>query len=1118
MLNHIKDYFSAVCEAKRLGSGNIETTFNAPIITLLEAFGCTAKDLSGERSGKVGENIDIKLWHSDVDVTEYEPFAGVEVKKIGGIDKRAMSQIKSETIRYGNAILTDNLEWQFWHSDSENEPKMYAVSRPIAVIDGVLVLQENEIENFINFVNDFLLRDPANIRSANKLAEYMAAKARSIKSVITSILKDDGTGQPLVDDRQRGLAMFSELFGLFSKIKSDLRPRLDTHSFADMYAQTIVYGLFIARYNDDAPKSFNRYEAIGRLKDESPLLNQFFMHIASTRGLHASLELTIDELCDLYRICDVSGLLDSEHNKLSKRSECLGTQNLQISPTEVGDLNPTTVGENKDTIVHFYENFLSYYDPELRKALGVFYTPQAVVRYLISMVDKLLVDEFGISDGLMDNSTVQIKVPCKPYTKQKGGKEHTTKEITVPKVAVLDPACGTGTFHAEMIKYIKEHYFKGAKSAFYGDYMRKEKGLLSRLIGFEIMMTSYVVAHLNIRRAIEETLGHIPEKQMPTRIYLTNTLAPPHSTLEQDEQISLFDFSAAITDEAYRADTWKSRRPIKVIIGNPPYLAASTNPFDISAYKFETDGETKLKERTSKWLNDDYVKFFRFAEQIIDKNGEGILAFVSNNGYLDSSTFRGMRASLLRTFDKIFIVNLHGSAKKSEVTPEGKKDENVFDIMQGISLFVGIKTTQNKEWANVKYVDLWGLRQQKFDVLNSKHLDYIELKLHPQMAYFIPIGNGDREVYEKGINVNDLFPANVTGIVSGRDNAAIAPTREELEKRINIVTEALNEKTILELWGKFTKGQTAETIRDDIILNEGVVTPISYRPFDKRWIYYSGSSCGWVVRPREKTIMGHLINGLSSPIGKNIGLVYPRGTNSFWDGAFVSESIIDAHFIDYPTRSIAYIAPLYTYNELAGEYVPNLNSRLLSQLVQNLTFEPSPIEVFDYIYGVLYDPTYRERFNEFLKRDYPRVPIAENDEVFLKYVTAGEQLRKLHLLQTKVPAELAVEPADSDNMEIEAIKYKNRTPLAEAKLRTVERTLKSADYKDGVLHINKGKRIIGIPEDVWAYRIGGYQVLDKWFKSRKGEKLTFDGITHIENVVGVIKETIKVQERLSEEQ
>ena len=1065
MADYVIHYFNSVYEAYKLG--NIESSYNEPIITLLTNLGCIARDMSGERSGQTGENIDIKLWHGDEDVTAIEPFAGIEVKKVKGIDARAQSQIKVEANRYGNAVLTDNLVWQFWRA---GEDKMYAGVQLIELKDSSLVLKQENVELFLSLMEDFLSKAPTQIKSSNKLAEYMATHARTIRSIVIGILKDDGDGNPLIDERQKSLPMFPELYGLYSRIKSDLRPAMTSRDFADMYAQTIVYGLFIARYNDTTPDSFDRYEAIKYLQEESALLKQFFMHIAGSGKKHPTLEAVIDKLCTIYRMCDISELLSRV--------------------------------EHQDTIIHFYEAFLTYYDPELRKSLGVFYTPAQAVTYLVSMVDQLLVEDFGINGGLSNNEQISLTVPSEQYQVSKK-KWADKKTISVPRVAILDPACGTGSFGAEIIKYIKNTYFSGTREAFYENYIQDKDGILSRLIGFEIMMTSYVVAHLKIRRTIDETLGHAAETQLPTNIYLTNTLAPPLSSLERNEQITLFDFSAAITDEAYHADTWKTRRPIKVIIGNPPYLAASTNPYDISAYKTETDGVTDFGERKH-WLNDDYVKFFRFAEQIIDKNNEGILAYVSNNGYLDNHTFRGMRASLLRTFDKIYIVNLHGRASKKDLPPEGQKDENIFDIMQGIALFIGVKTTTNPAWAKVYYSELWGTRAEKLSRLASGNLSFTELTVDQKMAYFIPFGDGNKEVYEKGISLYDLFSTNVTGIVTGNDKVAIAPTRSELTYRMNTVRNAADEKEILGLWGRFSRGQTAEKIRNDV-LSDGMVTPISFRPFDTRWTYYSGNSCGWVLWPREKSTMGHLLKHPTSPIGANIGIVFCK-PSGLYSAPFVTMNIADNRLFSAACER-AYIAPLYLYakTEIDGEtWTANLNKEAFEKLTQYLSDEPEPIQVFDYVYGILHDPVYCEKYAQYLCRDFPRVPVINepenvrdedaffvSEELFWKYVSAGEKLRKLHLLQIKSPATLSIEPNTPDNMEIGAVKYKN-----------------------GELLLNANKRIKGISADVWEYQIGGYQVLDKWFKEHRGEALTIESFTHIENVVGLLAETIKVQDEL----
>lgn len=1067
----ITKYFNAVCEAYKLG--NVESSYNAPIIDLFTAIGCAPRDLSGERKGDSGENIDIKLWHDEEEVTSIDPFAGIEVKKVEGIDKRALGQILIEAKTYGNAILTDNLEWRFYRA---GEDRMYTGLKIIHKEGDKLSLITENIELFFSLMEDFLLKDPTQIKSSSKLAEYMAMHARTIRSIITGILKADENGQPLVTENQKTVPMFIELCGLYNRIKKDLRPSMDTKEFADMYAQTIVYGLFIARYNDTTKDTFDKYEAIGNLQNESELLKQFFMHIAggSAQRQHPTLTGVIDKLCALYRICDIQALLDKD--------------------------------EKKDTIVHFYEEFLSNYDPELRKALGVFYTPVQAVRYLIGFVDSLLINELKINGGISNNEYLTVKVPCAPY---EGPRKKVIDEVavSVPRVAILDPACGTGSFGSEIINYIKDTYFTGGKAAFYENYIQDEKGLLSRLIAFEIMMTSYVVAHLKMRRTIDATLGHTPDMQIPINIFLTNTLAPIRSKYEKNDQthiFDLFDFTGAITEEAYKADTWKARRPIKVIIGNPPYLSKSKNPYDISAYKTETDGITDFGERKH-WLNDDYVKFFRFAEQIINKNDSGILAYVSNNGYLDNPTFRGMRGSLLRSFDKIWIVNLHGSANKKETTPDGSKDENIFEIMQGVALFIGLKTSKLTSWAKVYYTDVWGTKNSKLDQLSAGNLQFEELKLDQKMAYFVPFGNdSEKNSYEKGISIAELFPTNVTGIVSGRDEVAIAPTREELNKRISIVKNSSVDKPVDDLWGKYSRGQSAEKIRIDI-LSDGKITPISFRPFDDRWTYYSGNSCGWILWPREKTSMGHLLKEPTTPIGANIGLVFCKTSRSFFS-PFVSKNII-AHRLFSAMCEITYIAPLYkiSENEITGsEWFANIDEKKLQELTKYLNREVEPIDIFNYVYAILHDPAYYEKYNDYLCRDFPRVPIINvpeneraedeffvSEELFEEYVKAGDRLHKLHLLDEKAPLSLEFEPAMPDDMTIDAIKYKN-----------------------GVLQLNPDTKITGIPQEIWEYQIGGHQVLDKWFKEHKGDELTLETFSHIENMCGSLAETLHIKEYL----
>lgn len=1021
-------------------AGNIESSYNKPVIELIQSFGCQAHDYSGARSGVTGENIDIKLWHVDEDISKIPPFGAIEVKKVNGEDERAKEQIIVESKKYGNVILTDNVVWKFYRDDSE---KMYNGFKLLKKNENnEFELDETKIELFIATIRDFILEKPTNIKSSNRLAYFMSEYAKTIKTVVYNILQADSSK-----------AMHNELLGLYSRIKQELLPDLGIKEFSDMYAQTIVYGLFIARYNDKTTEDFTRGEAIANLSKESHLLKQFFQHIATSENLHPTLNDSIDSLCELYALANLKELLDQY--------------------------------EKKDAIVHFYEDFLTYYDIDQKKSFGAYYTPTAVVKYIVSMVDDILVKEFNIKNGLANNDTTTITVKCDPYTVGVGKKQktYTEKEIDVPKVAILDPACGTGTFGAEIIKYIKEKYFSGSNEAFYKDWIENENGLMQRLISFEIMMTSYVIAHLKIRRTLMESLGDAQlDKRVPSNIFLTNTLAKPKSILERNDQISLFDFSGAITEEAENADQWKCRRPIQVIIGNPPYLAASKNEYDISAYKYETDGKTKLKEKNPKWLNDDYVKFIRFAEQHIQNDGKGILAFITNNGYLDNPTFRGMRASLLRTFDTIYILNLHGNSIKKETSPDGSKDENVFDIRVGVAIIIAIKKQNNEEWAKIKYADLYGTRNDKFKFLENDDILFRDVIPDEKMAMYIPQEEQHlKNEYDKGISLVELFNMYSAGIVTGRDKLCIQKSKKDIDTIIRefefYTIEALREKYNL---GKDTRDWTVKGAQREVAESSGKVSKIAYRIFDDRWTYYSGRSKGFHCMPR-----GEVMKSFSVP---NIALCFTRTDKSSRKYAmiFVTNKITESCFLTTQTAGICTIAPLYTVDSNHNKQV-NINKEFYDQLIANLDYRPSELEVFDYCYGILFDNDYRSKYNSFLKQDYPRVPIIENKETFEKYVDIGTKLRKLHLMEYNVQKELQIE-SSNNNLLIETSKY-----------------------EDGSVRINSDTVISGITEEEYNYYLGGYQIIEKWLKSHKGEILTIESFEHIKRIVGIVDETIKIQ-------
>lgn len=1033
----IKDAVKIYCEEvnKYYRAGNIESSYNKPVIDLIQSFGCTAHDFSGARSGNAGENIDIKLWHVNENINNIPPFGAIEVKKVGGKDERARSQILIEAKRYGNVILTDNISWEFYNSESDKLYNGFMLLKKNS--SNLFEIDESKIELFISSIKSFILKKPNSIKSSNQLAYYMAEYAKIIKSIVYTILNTKKEEKP----------MYKELYALYSKIQEKLLPDLKINEFSDMYAQTIVYGLFIARYNDSSLETFNKGEAIANLTKESHLLKQFFQHIATSENIHPTLETTINKLCELFALTNLNEMLAQY--------------------------------EKKDAIVHFYEDFLGYYDIEQKKKFGAYYTPVPVVDYMIGMVDDLLVKDFNIDNGLANNDTINITVKCDEYIERKKLKNE--KEISVPKVAILDPACGTGTFGAEIIKYIKEKYFSGGNEIFYSKWLHDKNGLMSRLISFEIMMTSYVIAHLKLRRTLIETLdGKDLENDIKTNIYLTNTLAKPKSILERNAQLSFFDFSGAITEEAEQADKWKCRRPLRVIIGNPPYLAASKNEYDISNYKFETDGKTPFGEKKH-LLNDDYVKFIRFAEEHIQKEGTGILAFITNNGYLDNKTFRGMRGSLLRTFDKIYIINLHGNSIKQEQIPDGIRDENIFNIMVGVAIMIGVKTSSKEEWAKLYYCDLYGSKKEKFMRLENNDINFEEISIDKENAFFVPIDSTNKNKYDEGISLEKLFNVQSTGTDSGNDNVAIAKDKQTITQRVNIVKNALNNEPIIELFGKFGRGGTAEQIKQDVERN-GIITQLNYRPFDERWTYYSGM-CGWLSRTKSK-VMQHFINT------NNIGLIFTRGGTSskYFTSVFVTNKITDIHFF----ADVAYIAPLYIYNgDISNKKNENFNQSEFDNLTSLLITKPTALQVFDYCYGILNDPSYRKKYNEYLRRDYPRIPIIKDQEMLDKYSKAGEKLRKLHLMEIFVQKDLSIKSINN-NLLIEQIKFQN-----------------------GNLYINRDTYIVGITDEIWGFCIGGYQVLDKLLKSYKGQNLSIELFNYFKSVVGVIEETIKIQKELA---
>ena len=636
---------------------------------------------------------------------------------------------------YSNIILTNGLDFRFYRNAAR-----YA--------DPIIIgkFQNNEIEPIESSfqlledtIKDFITESKEPIKSGSVLAKVMAGKGRRIRDNIKNYLAKEN------DPKNESLLAGYEV------IKKLLLADLDKAKFADMYAQTLVYGLFVAKYYDDTPDTFSRQEARDLVPSSNPFLRQFFDHIAGP-SFDSRIEWIDNELCEEFTHADVRAIV---HNYYKVEKE-----------------------DSRDPIIHFYEDFLQEYDSAERKKMGVFYTPLPVVRFIIRSVDDILKKEFGLVQGLADASKVVIE-------KEIQGKKN---KISVHKVQVLDPATGTGTFLNEAILHIKKS-FEGQEGR-WSQYVNSD--LLPRLHGFELMMASYTIAHLKLSSTLRESGAKIENTRLG--VYLTNSLEKGESAPKT--LFDVFGLGKAITEESNQANKVKNELPIMVVMGNPPYSGVSSNETDnanslVEKYKIEPGGNQKLQERKH-WLNDDYVKFIAFAENMIVKNGEGIVGFITNHGYLDNPTFRGMRWHLMDTFDSIYVVDLHGNSKKKEVSPDGSKDENVFAIMQGVSIMLAVKTGKKKkgDLAKVFRADVWGKRNNKFEQLNNFSIDKMKWeKIEDRLPnlFFAQSGSIKLEKeYQKGFSVNDLFMQNSTGIVTMGDDLLLMKIKKFYKKELPV--------------------------------------------------------------------------------------------------------------------------------------------------------------------------------------------------------------------------------------------------------------------------------------------------------------------------------------------
>lgn len=966
------------------------------------------------------------------------PLLYIEVKKVGvDLEKIAKSDQATRYFGYTNLVITDYLTFYLFRN---GHPYDESISLG-TYHHGTQTVQPHpeQGERLARTLTDFVFSQKEPIKSGKHLAKIMGGKAQRIRENVIAFL-----AQPNEKN--------ASLYKLKQVIQDHLVAELDIPHFADMYAQTLVYGLFAARYQDSTLESFTRQEARDLVPPSNPFLRHFFDHIAGA-NFPPRLDVIVTELCDVFSHADVNALISSYYSK---------------SQTENFD--------EKDPIIHFYEDFLSEYDAAKKVEMGVFYTPQPVVKFIVRAVDELLKTEFGLNKGLADSSKRSIRADLQNAKGKivKGNKEYHT-------VQVLDVATGTGTFLNEVVQHIHQQF--AGQEGLWPTYAATE--LLPRLHGFELMMASYTIAHLKLGLTLRQT----GVKDFPGRlgIYLTNTLEKP---VDYAPQQALFGLLDSIAEESRQASRIKSEVPVMVVIGNPPYSGVSQNMFytESDAYRVEPGGHQKLQERKH-WLNDDYVKFIRFAETMIEKNGHGIVAMITAHGYIDNVTFRGMRWHLRNTFDEIYVLDLHGNSNKKETAPDGSKDENVFDIKTGVAILIGVKRQNSKpkkKLATVYKANQFGLRKEKLAFLNTASLtDVTWEELKPEVETWLPEVAGKSD-YTTGINLAELFPLNTTGIVTMGDTFAIAKHKSELTSNItNFLNQQISAEELKTQFGLGKNyGQWINTNKAKIEFDQQKIVPLLYRPFDLRYTYFDGNL---IWRPRHKVMSQFLA-------GDNIGIGFSRTvTGSYaWNDVQVTRHVTEFGYMATRVGNGAPVAPLYIYypdGTKQANLDPNIWTKLSNIAGKNTTAE----EVLDYVYGYLHSPSYRTKFAPFLKTDFPRVPWPKSANQFWQIVELGTQLRKLHLLEAT--NQLTIEttyPITGDNT---VAKY-------EFEPATQRVWINDEQYFGNVSHI------------AWKMFIGGYQPAQRWLKDRKGEKLDANDLAHYQIMIAVLKQTDELMHQI----
>ncbi len=985
------------------------------------------EDCSKLYQSQVGVNVLAAPRKTDAGIPDFR--IGKDGEIIGYIEAKSpdtdlgeveeSEQIKRYRESLPNLILTNFLELRLYRHGSRIDKVQ--VGRQFTLRSLKSPPSPEKLDSFFELLENFFSFSTPEIQKSSDLSVELAKKTRFLEHILQEELSRDN----------------EEVTRFYKAFQEELIETLTKERFADLYAQTITYGLFAARMK--VQNGFKRETAWKSIPESLPLLKEIFY---SMTGPHFPESL-------IWIVDDITQILEKAH-----------------IPSILKEFK-TTRWED-DPVIHFYETFLTTYNPKERERLGVYYTPLPVVSYIVKSIHELLKSRFKKGEGLA------------------------TSDVTL-----LDPAAGTLTFVVQAIKQVQKELQDNKKGGLLKSYI--EEHILPHFHAFEILVAPYTVGHFKVSMVLED-MGYQFKEGKRFQFYLTNTLE-----MKDPKQIS---FLIDLAKEGQEAKRIKEKVPILVVLGNPPYSVSSENKSEFIENLMDDYKEDVRDERNIQPLSDDYIKFIRFAHWKIAQAGKGILGFITNNSYLSGVIHRGMRRKVLETFDEIYILNLHGSSRIGEKTPEDGKDENVFDIQQGVAIALYVKSEKSSKEKAVYYADLWGLREEKYKYLFENDVRTTKWqKLEPFAPYyfFVPKDFALQAEYERFWKVTEIFKEWASGVKTHRDHFIVGFSKEEIAQRLRVFTGSLTDELVKESLNlKDTRDWNLREARGKAKQEklEGKIYPYVYRAFDNRRICYS---LALIEQGCDRwDLMRHFILATEG----NIALTTTRQLSSpKFNHSFVAANIADMCSLSTKTKETTYFFPLYLYpeesvgaihelplrNKSQSHRFPNFTPAFLRALREPLNSKPSPEEIFHYIYAVLYSPTYRKRYEEFLKIDFPRVPLPSNYDVFKELSNLEKELVELHLLKHPDLEKNGVGFSKSGSNKVERVAY-------------VEEGQR--------VFINKEQYFEGIPKEVWEYQIGAYQVMEKYLKDRKGRKLSLEEINHYMKVAKAIQLTIELQEKI----